>query len=184
MTELEKEFRDLGEGVIILVLVSAMRYAQTNIEILSILCNKEGRPGIYVTVNRPYKNLKEVLKKNGINAERLFFVDCITKSINPKPEEAEDVIYLASPASLTDLSIGISEAVGRKPEEGRFLFMDSLTTLLIYNQAGSVSRFAHFLTGRMREWRMRGILISLEKETDEALIAQLTQFCDKVLTLD
>ena len=68
-----------------------------------------------------------------------------------------------------------------KTKEDRFIFFDSLSTLLIYNQSKSVSKFAHFLTGKMREWKIKGVLISLQKNIDENLIAQVSQFCDRII---
>jgi len=68
-----------------------------------------------------------------------------------------------------------------KQKQDRFIFFDSLSTLLVYNQSKSVTKFAHFLTGKMREWKIKGVLISLQKNTDERLIAQVSQFCDRII---
>jgi hypothetical protein len=62
--------------------------------------------------------------------------------------------------------------------------MDSLSTLLLYHNVGTVSKFSHFLTGRMRMWGLRGILMAVEKEADPKFTNQLAQFCDIVVTLD
>jgi len=33
----------------------------------------------------------------------------------------------------------------------------------------------------MREWKIKGVLISLQKNIDENLIAQVSQFCDRII---
>jgi hypothetical protein len=50
----------------------------------------------------------------------------------------------------------------------------------MYNRAETVAKFIHFLAGKMRVWKVKGIIISLEK-TDTELIEQLSQFCDVVI---
>ena len=69
------------------------------------------------------------------------------------------------------------------PGEDKFLFFDSLSTLLLYNQMGVVAKFVHFLSGKMRVWKVRGVIISLKREHDKDLIDELKGFCDLTLNL-
>ena len=39
-------------------------------------------------------------------------------------------------------------------------------------------KFVHFLAAKIREWKVKGIIITLEKETEAALLDELTQFSD------
>ena len=48
----------------------------------------------------------------------------------------------------------------------------------MFNQVGTVGRFIHFLAGKMRSWRVKGIIVTLEKEKNKELINELSQFCD------
>ena len=41
----------------------------------------------------------------------------------------------------------------------------------------------HFLAAKMREWKIGGVIISLEKETDPKLLDELTQLSDARLDL-
>ena len=77
----------------------------------------------------------------------------------------------------------MDQAVRAIPGEKKFLFFDSLSTLLIYNKPITVAKFIHFLSGKMRMWRVKGIIISLEKESDKELLSELSQFCDIRLDL-
>ena len=61
----------------------------------------------------------------------------------------------------------------------KFILVDTISTLLIYNSGQTVIKFSHFLTGRIRDWKAEGALITVKKEMDEKLTSQLTQFCDK-----
>ena len=76
------------------------------------------------------------------------------------------------------MSVAMDQAVRALPRENKFLIFDSLNTLSIFNKPGTVARFIHFLTTKMREWKIKGVIITLEKETEPALLDELTQFSD------
>ena len=51
----------------------------------------------------------------------------------------------------------------------------------MYNSIPTVAQFIHFLATRMRGWKVKGIIISLERKQDKELIDELSQFCDVVM---
>ena len=79
--------------------------------------------------------------------------------------------------------MAMDQAVSAIDAESKFVFFDSLDTLLLYNQPGTVARFIHFLAGKMRTWKVEGIIVSLQKDKNEELINELMQFCDLTLEL-
>lgn len=180
MVDFKKELKDLEENPIISFLVAEDKYNETNISILKILINEFKMPGVYITVNKPYKSVAGTLKNNGIDTSKIFFIDTVTKLAKGEEPRTENCLFMESPESLTDLSIALGEAVNSIPGD-KFIFLDTLSTLLIYNEAGTVTKFAHFLTSRMRAWSVKGIIISLIKETKPELQAELAQFCDKIV---
>lgn len=168
-----------GSDHVILYLVSAEKYVQVNVALLKKLVHDEKMHGVYITINRPYQNLLEIFKKNGVPVDHIFFIDAITKMTGGKETDAPNCIFLDSPTNLTDITIAVKQAISLMGDAKKFIFVDALSTLLIYNEGQTVIKFAHFLTGRMREWKTEGIIISIQKEMDERLTSQLIQFCDK-----
>ena len=170
----------MGEevGKISLYVIKADSYVKVNTDILRRLLNVEKLHGVYITVNRPYHNLVSILKAAKINAENLFVIDAVTIATGGRPTPENNCIFLDSPTNLTDITIALRQAMEVLKDKKKFIFFDTLSTLLIYNQSNSVIKFAHFLTGRMREWETTGIIISIEKEMQESMLNQLTQFCD------
>jgi len=184
--DIDKEIQKKLAGIdksLVLVLVDAKRYTEANIQILKYLSINKKLPGIYVTVNKPYLTIKKILENVGINTKTIIFIDAISTHTGTQKKEADGCLFLDTPADLTGMSIIITEAVKGLPTKNKFLFFDSLSTLSIHNSAGSVAKFAHFLTARMREWGVVGVIISMEKETNPKLISQLTQFCDSCIEL-
>jgi len=182
MTELDlDEIR--GEGIT-MVITKAEDYLDLNTDILGEL-TKESQPGVYVTVNKPYSGIVEILDESGVNTDNILFVDAISKETGRGEEDEENVLYMDSPEDLTGLSIVIQEAVESMGDTDKFVFLDSLTTLTIYNETDTVSKFGHYLTGKMRSWDgVEGVIVSLAKEeVEDELIDQMSQFCDNVVRL-
>ncbi|MBN2518314.1 MAG: hypothetical protein JXB14_05695 [Candidatus Altiarchaeota archaeon] len=185
LKELKEYLKKLPKDFIVLVNVKAENYLKTNMEILKLLCNDEGLPGVYITVNKPYQTMVRMLDDHKVKTDKLFFIDCITKTAGGQTDpDNKRVLYMDSPQNLTGLGVALGEAVRAIDGNNKFLFLDSLSTLQLYHNVGTVAKFSHFLTGRMRMWALRGILISMEKEADPTLTTQLAQFCDNVVTLE
>ncbi|MFH0972022.1 MAG: ATPase domain-containing protein [Candidatus Micrarchaeota archaeon] len=182
-SQLKKELGSLPQHYIVLLVSNSKDYMQSNYAAMRLLMEAEDAAGIYVTFNRPYDSLAEVLKTEKIDLERLYFLDLITQSTGKRGERTENCIFLPSPRNLTELSIALTQLIERMEQKNRFIFMDSLSTMLIYNSAGTVAQFTHFLVSKMRLWQVGMVLVSLEKETDQKLIDDLSQFCDKVIRL-
>ncbi|MFH2028672.1 MAG: hypothetical protein ABIJ08_06010 [Nanoarchaeota archaeon] len=186
MADVEKEFEksvhDLKEYVV-LATVDAKSYQKTNLELVRHLTVNKNIPGVYVTLNKPYKTIKDVLVKAKIETKMLIFIDAVTKTAGGDIEKTKECLFIGSPENLSDISIAMDQAVMALPSEEKFVFFDSLSTLLLYNNVSTVARFVHFLAGKMRMWKVKGVIVSLKKDKDKELIEELTQFCDATLNL-
>ena len=78
------------------------------------------------------------------------------------PENAGKVFYLSGPESLTDLSIAIT--VATNTGKYGFLLIDSLSTLLIYNDAHNTQKFAHYLISKMSSYGMTLAILTLDED--------------------
>lgn len=181
---IEQELSNLPKHYIALIVSSSTRYLQNNLQILKVLLNEKKLSGIYINVSRSYDNIFEIMTTNAIDSSRLFFIDCVTLGSGFKPVKKDSVLYVNSPSDLTEISIALDQLVQIIPNEERFLFLDSLSALLIYNSPNITTKFAHFLTVKLRQWKITGIFITLEKETDEKLLSLLSQFADKIVFAD
>lgn len=161
---------------ILLVTVDAKSYQKTAIDVVRFLVSRQGIPGVYVTLNKPYEIVQRALDSNGIDSRLVIFIDAASRAEGSK--KIENCLYIGSPEKLSDLSVAMDQAVKALTTSEKFLIFDSLNTLAIFNKPSTVARFIHFLTGKMREWKVKGVIITLEKETDEALLDELTQFSD------
>ena len=180
--EFKKSVKDLKK-YIVLATVDAKLYQKTNLGIIKHLIDKENIPGVYVSLNKPYETMKEIFKKDKIDTRMVIFIDAVTKTTGGKIKKTDECLFIGAPDNLSDISISMDQAVRAIPSDEKFLFFDSLSTLLMYNNVGTVAKFIHFLAGKMRVWKVKGIIVSLRKEKDSELIENLMQFCDVMLEL-
>src|SRR3989344_5714725 len=183
MKDFENKLKN-SKNYIVLATVPASSYSKNNIEMVKILTNIQNTPGVYVTLNKPFNILERNFKSNKIDVNKIIFIDAVTKTAGGKVSKTKNCLFIGNPENLSDVSISMDQAVHAVPGNNKFVFFDSLSTLLIFNSADVVAKFIHFLAGKMRVWKVKGIIISLEdKKNNKELIDKLSQVCDIVLDL-
>jgi len=170
----KKEVKSLKD-FILFITVDAKNYQKTAIDVVSFLVNEKRIPGIYVTLNKPYEIVQRNLANNGIDTRLMIFIDATSRA---EERKVGNCLCIGSPEKLSDMSVAMEQAINALPTDEKFLVFDSLNTLSIFNKPGTVIRFLHFLTGKMREWKIEGIIITLKRETEQALADYLMQFSD------
>jgi hypothetical protein len=146
--------------------------------LLDMLVNERGIGGVYISVSRPYGYIMDALKETGAETSKVFFVDCISQMAGKGGDKAENVVFVENPGSLEEVSMYLDRMLGKVPTEKKFLFLDSLSSLLIYNNEKSVKEFTHFIINKMRLDKISGIVLSTEKKEAEDLVRTLIPMCD------
>ena len=180
-SKFKKEVKNL-QAYIVLITVNAKIYQKSNLKILNFLVNEQKTPGVYVTLNKPFDVMQALLKENNIDDRLVIFIDGIT-IVNENKKRVKNCLFIGSPEKLSDISVAMDQAVKALPTKEKFIFFDSINTLQVFNKPGTVARFVYFLASKIREWKIKGIIISIEKSSDESLINELTQFCDAKIEL-
>jgi len=177
----KKEVKGLND-YLILVTVNSNNYQKSNLEILKLLVSEQKIPGVYVTLNKPFEVMQRLLNKNKIDARLILFIDAIAKVPEGK-KRIKNCLFVGSPEKLSDISVAMDQAIKSLPTKEKFVFFDSINTLQLFNKPGTVARFIYFLSSKIREWKVKGIIISLKKNTEESYINELTQLCDANINL-
>ena len=182
--DFKKIEKDLMESKIILFTLGSKYYPEFSTHLLKFMLSKPSWKCIYVGVVKPYVDVKKNLEKNKVDTKRIYFIDCISRTVAEEIEEKPGVAFLL-PADLTGLAIAIDEAINKLGEKDFkvFLFFDTLSTFLIYSSAPTLARFSHFITGRIRLKNLKGIILTLEEQVDKAFFASIKSFCDKVIEI-
>ena len=176
--DIKKEFRDLEKYNTILVI--------SDIEKLQLVANTivtlfKKRVGAYICLNRPQKAVKELLLKEKVKTDNVFFIDCITSSVG-KPNKADGVLNICSPADLHNLSLAISTFV-KSIKDKKYILIDAIATLLIYNKENVVFDFIKATVDFARKSKTPLIVTTPNIENRE-IVSRITPFFDKVIKIE
>lgn len=178
INNLEEELRGIPNDYIILVETSAENAFEVALAVVRFLTKKNDY-GIIVSANRPYTTLLNIYRRNNIDISKVFIVDLISKNLN-EDFKTENVMFIDNVSSLTDISLSVNEHM-KKLNGKKFVFFDSLTTMLIHNEPYVFARFIHSILTRMRLNGVGGVLISLIDSSNHDIRAEIAQLCDRVI---
>jgi len=176
---IESKLKNLPDKFVISVATSVEKYSTVDMALLEYLVMKNKAVGIYVTMNKPYETLVNMLSKSNVDIRRLFFVDTISNVIGRAHNNANNCVTIQSPSALTQLGIVITKACSSR--KMGFLVLDSLSTMLVYNDSKAIVKFSHFLINQLRKYNLTGVILSLNKEADGQMFDSVTQFCDDIV---
>jgi archaellum biogenesis ATPase FlaH len=167
--------KELTENKTLLLVIPSINYKDVIVDLAKQISGTQ-KIG-YITMNKTIKSLKEIFQKAGVNDNNFFYIDAITKTMTTSNNEA-NCIFCSSPNNLTEIGVALSKLRSKNPD---IIILDSLSTLLVYHDVSSATKFAHSMINRITESGMRGILTILEKDKDTALNKDMGMMVDKVL---
>lgn len=164
---------DFTDKSAFLLLVDIESYHKADMTALKYLVNERGFRCSYVAVNKPSSTLVENYKMESVNVDALSFIDCSVVGVESgRPS--------VNPENLTELSISISTSLKDMPEP-RYVHLDSISTLYIFNQSDRVEAFTHSLIRKLKAEKAGLILVAVKNETDEKSLHRLRSFSDREL---
>jgi hypothetical protein len=136
---------------------------------------------IYVSTNKPYDHIVSLFHDEDIDTSKIFFIDCISKEVGSSTASKECIncMLVESPRDITGLSIAINAAIDNISGD-KLLLLDSLSTMLIYNDSKVVGKFSNFLINRLRVKGVSGIILAIESDVDKDIIQSIESFVDEV----
>ena len=140
--------------------------------VISFLKSSVSIPGIYLSLNKTQASIEKILQGSGIDTKKLFFIDCVTSE-----KKKEDVLHI-HPTQLELLTTAIKSFIQEIQGE-KFLLIDALSTLLIYNNPNKVAQFVKEITEFASANYVTVIAFS-PKTKGEELLEKIFNFFDEV----
>ena len=178
--KLQEALDGVPDDYIVFIETSAEDSFEVSTLLVKYFSSKNDR-GIILSANRPYVNLISVYEKNDIDVSKMFILDCLSKSQHAD-SPADNVTFIENLSALTDISLSIEEHINGTPGK-KFIFVDSLTTMLIHNKPYVLARFIHNIFTKMRLKGVGGVVISLQDNSNRDIKAEIAQLCDKVIKI-
>jgi KaiC/GvpD/RAD55 family RecA-like ATPase len=137
-----------------------------------------GMAGVYVSINKPYETVNNILKGNGIDIEGMFFIDCIS---GVEGRGSGNVSFIPNISDLGGLSIEITRVIDKIPGR-KFLLIDAIHTLWIYHTPEFIARFIQNMAERSYRADVMMVTFIVESE-DRRLLRKLVPLVDFMIQL-
>jgi KaiC/GvpD/RAD55 family RecA-like ATPase len=180
---LNDHFSKLKHGWVSLLQIPVENSMEVNIESIKVL-QSLGYEGVYITLSKDYVELTKIFREHDLDMGKLAFVDGVSQMYGIGAVDAPNVNYISGPISLDGIVAAITDIIPAIKSEKKFVFLDSITTVLLYNSLDRTLKFSEFLTTSLKRLQVAGVVTSVSKGfANDSLIKELTKMSDEVIKL-
>ena len=133
----------------------------------------------FVTASDTYDHISKTFKEISEHSN-IKFIDCISRAAGVS-ELQSNCTYVESPTMLEIVSLEIMNNFrGVDDEVEKYVVIDSLSALMVYNDSEVIREFVSLLTSRARSKNIHIVTILVEEEVDSNRLIQMN---DKIVVL-
>ncbi len=170
-----RNFPKKNKTTSLLIQVAPEESVRTQLFLTKNLTNR-GFKVMALSGGRPCRDLLGIYKEKDINLKNIHIIDLICKSQKLKVKDSKNVTHMESIHSLTEISIYLN----RMPVPNKtVLFIDSITSMLIYTDEAVFSRFVSNVVQKMKTRGIHLILLLIKTGNYNNLRAELKYLCDQ-----
>lgn len=143
-----------------------------------MLSNKEDL-WVYLTITKSFDSIVRSFKNVG-DRKNIKFIDCISRAAGISRID-KNCVYIESPVQLEKIIIEIMHIFrGIKESTKKYLIIDSISGLMIYNNPETVKEFMQHIANKTRSENIHTISLVVEEEIDE-YINKMIFLNDKII---
>lgn len=148
------------------IIVPMNNYSDLSEAMFSYMLNDNEDIWIYLMITKSYDTMVKRFK--GLAEHKnIKFIDCISRAAGITRND-KGCVYIDSPVMLEKMIIEIMHLFHEsKPDVDKYLILDSISALMIYNNPETVKEFFQHLVNKSRAENMHSISIVLEEELNE-----------------
>jgi archaellum biogenesis ATPase FlaH len=147
--------------------------------VFNSMCRNTHDIWTFVTVSKTFDYLAKTFKES-TRHPNIKFIDCISRAAGIS-DNANNCIFLESPVMLENLILEIiNNFKSQKRDIDKYIVIDSLSALMIYNDPGIIREFISLVMNRSRAENIHVVSILVEEEMDSNKLIQLN---DKIIVL-
>lgn len=147
---LNERLKLLEKDSVVLIETPAENYLEANISSIKSMVDN-GYKGIYLSFQRPFKNISNLFEKENINLNSLYIVDCATAFSESDQETNPRCININPNVKIDEMVNIICNSLQNLEEGKRFVFIDSLTTLGLHESFSETLRFPEALINTIKK---------------------------------
>lgn len=162
------------------IVLPSNNYNDLTNALFEFIQEKKSNPWIYVTITKPFHIIKnqynDIIKNNSI-----YFIDCVSRAAGIESQDP-CCFFLDSPSQLEKLILEIVSIVKEKKDQGEpYIILDSLSSLILYNDDLLVTEFFTHLLNNLVLENAHSISLCLEEEMNNAMNKMLYLKNDKII---
>ena len=147
--------------------------------IFDSMCRNTQDIWTFVTVSKTFDYLAKTFKES-TRHPNIKFIDCISRAAGIS-DNSNNCIFLESPVMLENLILEIiNNFKSQKRDMDKYIVIDSLSALMIYNDPEIIREFISLVMNRSRAENIHVVSILVEEEMDSNKLIQLN---DKIIVL-
>jgi archaellum biogenesis ATPase FlaH len=147
--------------------------------VFNSMCRNTHDIWTFVTVSKTFDYLTKTFKES-TRHPNIKFIDCISRAAGIS-DNSNNCIFLESPVMLENLILEIiNNFKSQKRDMDKYIVIDSLSALMIYNDPEIIREFISLIMNRSRAENIHVVSILVEEEMDSNKLIQLN---DKIIVL-
>ena len=147
--------------------------------IFDSMCRNTQDIWTFVTVSKTFDYFAKTFKES-TRQPNIKFIDCISRAAGIS-DNSNNCIFLESPVMLENLILEIiNNFKTQKRDIDKYIVIDSLSALMIYNDPEIIREFISLVMNRSRAENIHVVSILVEEEIDSNKLIQLN---DKIIVL-
>jgi archaellum biogenesis ATPase FlaH len=147
--------------------------------IFNSMCRNTHDIWTFVTVSKTFDYLAKTFK-DSTRHPNIKFIDCISRAAGIS-DNSNNCIFIESPVMLEKLILEIlNNFKTQKRDMDKYIVIDSLSALMIYNDPEIIREFISLVMNRCRAENIHVVTILVEEEMDSNKLIQLN---DKIIVL-
>ena len=137
--------------------------------------SRNGMPGLFFSTTKPTRFFQEELIKKKVDVEKIIFLESMVDESNIY----KNVVFVQTLEDLTGISI-VLEAFIQEPSQEKYVLIDSLDLLKMYNNQEIVFNFVEQITQLCTLNKTNCIMMTSKKDED-GFVTKIKPFFKKVL---
>ena len=179
---MERISNAIGENQSIGILLPCPNYQELIQALFERIKSNPDEAWVYVNVTKPYQSISNQFPFI-TEIKNLRFIDCISRAAGIS-KNTRNVTFIERPTMLEKIGLEIMNTFKElDPKIKKYLVIDSLTNLIIYNDPEIVTEFFYHIINRTRANNINAISIAIEEEGMEGYLNRLIYLNDKILKI-
>ena len=138
--------------------------------------------GVYISASRGALELINTLNEIGVATENVHFIDCVSSALLGGTESTfPNISFIDSPIMLESILLRTLYHLNTIPADSKFVILDSVNALAIYNEERMLAEYLHTLINTFRARDVLSVIMNVPDQTPPGVLANLDLYCTDLI---